>query len=113
MNKNGKNKRENFDEILTYRNVMIKWKSKNKTKGAHKRNERRNRWGCIHTHTIHSTKKNGNYLLDEREPQFSKINIEENRGKKASICDREKDRKQTDCIKQEDWKVFEVKAIVK
>ena len=66
-----------------------------------------------HTHTIHSTKKNGNYLLDEREPQFSKINIEENRGKKASICDREKDRKQTDCIKQEDWKVFEVNAIVK
>ena len=51
MNKNGKNKRENFDEILTYRNVMIKWKSKNKTKGAHKRNERRNRWGCIYTHT--------------------------------------------------------------
>ena len=43
-----------------------------------------------HTHTIHSTKKNGNYLLDE--PQFSKINIEENRGKKASICDRKKDR---------------------
>ena len=26
----------------------------------------------------------------EREPQFSKINITENRGKKASICDREK-----------------------
>ena len=49
----------------------------------------------------------------EREPQFSKINIEENRGKEASICDREKDRKQTDCIKQEDWKVFEVSAIVK
>ena len=49
----------------------------------------------------------------EREPQFSKINIEENRGKKASICDRKKDRKQTDCIKQEDWKVFEVNAIVK
>ena len=64
---------------------------------------------AVHTHTIHSTKKNGNYLLDE--PQFSKINIEENRGKKASICDREKDRKQTDCIKQEDWGVFEVNAI--
>ena len=43
-----------------------------------------------HTHTIYSTKKNGNYLLDEREPQFSKINIEEHRGKKASICDRKK-----------------------
>ena len=28
----------------------------------------------------------------ERAPQFSKINIEENRGKVASICDREKDR---------------------
>ena len=64
-----------------------------------------------HTHTIHSTKKNGNYLLDEREPQFSKINIEENRGYIASICDREKDRKQTNCIKQENWKVFGVKAI--
>ena len=49
----------------------------------------------------------------EREPQFSKINIEENRGKKASICDREKDRKQTNCINQEDVKVFEVRAIVK
>ena len=49
----------------------------------------------------------------EREPQFRKINIEENRGKKASICDREKDRKQTNCIKQENVKVFEVKAIVK
>ena len=49
----------------------------------------------------------------EREPQFSKINIEENRGDVASICDREKDRKQTDCINQEDVKVFEVKAIVK
>ena len=59
-----------------------------------------------HTHTIHSTKKNGNYLLDEREPQFRKINIEENRGYIASICDREKDREQTDCIKQENWKVF-------
>ena len=49
----------------------------------------------------------------EREPQFSKINIEENRGKKASICDREKDRKQTDCVNQEDWKFFEIKTIVK
>ncbi len=47
----------------------------------------------------------------EREPQFSKINIKENRGKKASICDREKDRKQTDCINQEDWKVFEINTI--
>ena len=62
-----------------------------------------------HTHTIHSTKKNGNYLLDEL--QFSKIYIEGKRGKEASICDREKDRKQTDCNKQEEWKVFEVKAI--
>ena len=49
----------------------------------------------------------------EREPQFSKINIEEHRGKKASICDREKDRKQTDCINQEDWIAFENNAIVK
>ena len=47
----------------------------------------------------------------EREPQFSKINIEENRGEKASICDREKDRKQTDCINQEDWKVFVINAV--
>ena len=43
----------------------------------------------------------------ERETQFSKINIEENRGNVSSICDREKDRKQTDCINQEDWIVFE------
>ena len=42
----------------------------------------------------------------EREPQFSKINIQENSGYIASICDREKDREQTDCIKQENWKVF-------
>ena len=47
----------------------------------------------------------------EREPQFSKINIEENRGKKASICDREKDREQTNCINQENVKVFEDNAI--
>ena len=45
----------------------------------------------------------------ERELQFSKINIEENRGDVASICDREKDRKQTNCINQEN----EVNAIVK
>ena len=47
----------------------------------------------------------------EREPQFSKINIEENRGYIASICDREKDRKQTNCINQENVKVFEDNAI--
>ena len=49
----------------------------------------------------------------EREPQFSKINIEENRGDVASVCDREKDRKQTDCIKEEDWKVFAINAVGK
>ena len=49
----------------------------------------------------------------EREPQFSKINIEENRGKKASICDREKDRKRTECINQEEWIVFEVMQLRK
>ena len=49
----------------------------------------------------------------EREPQFNKINIEENRGNTASICDREKDRKQTDCIKKEDWTVFEINAVGK
>ena len=49
----------------------------------------------------------------EREPQFSKINIEENRGDVASVCDREKDRKQTDCIKKEDWTVFEINAVGK
>ena len=49
----------------------------------------------------------------ERELQFSKINIEENRGKKASVCDREKDSKQTDCVSQEDREVFEIKTIVK
>ena len=76
-------------------------KQKINKKGAHKRNERRNRWGCKRERER------------EREPQFSKINIEENRGNVASICDREKDRKQTDCINQEDVKVFEVKAIVK
>ena len=69
-------------------------------KGVHKRNDKVwNRWGCKRERER------------EREPQFSKINIEENRGKEASICDREKDRKQTDCNKQEDWKVFGVKAI--
>ena len=47
----------------------------------------------------------------EREPQFSKINIEENRGNTASICDGEKDRKQTNCINQENVKVFEVNAV--
>ena len=47
----------------------------------------------------------------ERESQFSKINIEANRGKKASICDREKDREQTNCINQENVKVFEDNAI--
>ena len=47
----------------------------------------------------------------EREPQFSKINIEENRGNIASICDREKDREQTNCINQENVKVFEDNAI--
>ena len=47
----------------------------------------------------------------EREPQFSKINIEENRGYIASICDREKDREQTNCINQENVKVFEDNAI--
>ena len=45
----------------------------------------------------------------ERELQFNKINIEENRGKKASICDREKDSKQIDCINHES----EVNAILK
>ena len=48
----------------------------------------------------------------EREPQFSKINIEANRGNTASICDREKDSKQTNCINQEDWKVFVINAVV-
>ena len=47
----------------------------------------------------------------ERDPQFSKINIEENRGNIASICDREKDREQTNCINQENVKVFEDNAI--
>ena len=49
----------------------------------------------------------------ERELQFSKINIEANRGNTASVCDREKDRKQTDCIKQENVKVFEVMQLQK
>ena len=40
----------------------------------------------------------------ERELQFSKINIEENRGYIASICGREKDRKQAECINQENVK---------
>ena len=67
-------------------------------KGVHKRNGKVwNRWGCKR----------------EREPQFSKIDIEENRGEKAFICDREKDRKQTDCIKQENVKVFEVMQLRK
>ena len=49
----------------------------------------------------------------EREPQFSKINIKENRGKKASICDKKKDRKQADCINQENRKVFEINTVGK
>ena len=68
----------------------------------HKRNDKVwNRWGCKRERER------------EREPQFSKINIEENRGKKASICDREKDRKQTNCINEEDWKVFEAMQLRK
>ena len=74
-------------------------KQKINKKGAHKRNERRNRWGCKRERER------------EREPQFNEINIKENRGFFASICDREKDRKQTDCINQEDVKVFEHNAI--
>ena len=47
----------------------------------HKRNDKVwNRWGCKRERER------------EREPQFSKIDIEENRGEKAFICDREKDR---------------------
>lgn len=47
--------------------------------------------GAVHTHTRHSTKRNGNYLLDE--PQFSKINRYENKGMElAFICDKLKDR---------------------
>ena len=49
----------------------------------------------------------------ERELQFSKINIEENGGKVASICDREKDRKQTDCINQEDVTFFLINMVIK
>ena len=48
-------------------------------KGVHKRNDETwNRWGCKRER--------------ERELQFSKIDIEENKGEKAFICDREKDR---------------------
>ena len=66
-----------------------------------------------HTHTIQFSKEIEEELVGKVKKPIYKINIEANRGNTASICDREKDRKQTDCIKQEDRKVFEINAIAK
>ena len=66
-----------------------------------------------HTHTIQFSKEIEEVLVGKVKKPIYKINIEANRGEKASICDREKDRKQTDCIKKEDWTVFEINAVGK
>ena len=69
--------------------------------------------GAVHTHTIQFSKETEEVLVSKEKQQIYKINIEENRGNTAFICDREKDRKQTDCIKKEDWTVFEINAVGK
>ena len=67
-----------------------------------------------HTHTIQFSKEiEEELVVGKVKKPIYKINIEANRGNTASICDREKDRKQTDCIKQENVKVFEVMQLQK
>ena len=66
-----------------------------------------------HTHTIQFSKEIEEELVGKVKKPIYKINIEANGGEKAFICDREKDRKQTDCIKKEDWTVFEINAVGK
>ena len=67
----------------------------------------------LYKHTIQFSKEIEEVLVSKEKQQIYKINIEANRGEKAFICDREKDRKQTDCIKKEDWTVFEDNAVGK
>ena len=66
-----------------------------------------------HTHTIQFSKEIEEELVGKVKKPIYKINIEANRGNTASICDKKKDRKQTDCIKKEDWTVFEINAVGK
>ena len=67
----------------------------------------------LYKHTIQFSKEIEEELVGKVKKPIYKINIEANRGEKAFICDREKDRKQTNCIKKEDWKVFEVMQLQK
>ena len=69
--------------------------------------------GAVHIHTIQFSKEIEEELVSKVKKPIYKINIEANRGNTASVCDREKDRKQTDCIKQENVKVFEVMQLQK
>ena len=66
-----------------------------------------------HTHTIQFSKEIEEELVGKVKKPIYKINIEANRGNTASICDKKKDRKQTDCIKKEDWTVFEINVVGK
>ena len=66
-----------------------------------------------HTHTIQFSKEIEEVLVGKVKKPIYKINEEANRGDVVSICDREKDRKQTNSINQEDWKVFEINAVGK
>ena len=63
-------------------------------------------------HTIQFSKKNEINVAKEIKLQFCKVNRVANKGEKAFICGRKKDRKQHGCIKQENAKVFEVDAIL-
>ena len=75
--------------------------------------EERRTVGAVHTHTIQFSKEIEEELVGKVKKPIYKINIEANRGNTASICDKKKDRKQTDCIKKEDWTVFEDNAVGK
>ena len=66
-----------------------------------------------HTHTIQFSKEIEEVLVGKVKKPIYKINEEANRGDVVSICDREKDRKQTNSINQEDWTVFEINAVGK
>ena len=67
----------------------------------------------LYKHTIQFSKEIEEELVGKVKKPIYKINIEANRGNTASICDKKKDRKQTDCIKKEDWTVFEDNAVGK
>ena len=95
---------------------MIEWESKNKQRSTQKRWENVEPLGLYthtHTHTIQFSKEIEEVLVSKEKQQIYKINIEANRGEKAFICDKKKDRKQTDCIKQENVKVFEINSVAK